>query len=117
MPVELPAVAAGTPAGARMPNHPVTSKPGRAASAMVGTSGSTAERAGEVTASARSLPPLSRPMAPDTVSNWKSIVPASSARLAGPEPRKLIASALKASSRCSSTAANAVSVAPPPPVP
>ena len=47
--------AGGVPAGARMPNQPVTSKPGMPCSATVGTSGSTLERALVVTASGPQL--------------------------------------------------------------
>ncbi len=43
-------------AGARMPYHCVESKPGTAASAIVGNSGTIGERFAPVTASARTLP-------------------------------------------------------------
>ena len=47
---------AGVPAGANRPFHSYISKPGRPASAPVGTSGSAAERWRPLTASGRSLP-------------------------------------------------------------
>ena len=49
-------LALGTEAGATTPNQEVTSKPGIAASAIVGTSGKARERLALVTASAVSLP-------------------------------------------------------------
>ena len=55
---------------------------------MVGTAGNTADRFAEVTASGRSEFPVMRPMAPETVSKLKSIVPPNSAMFAGPEPGK-----------------------------
>ena len=51
-------ICTGVPAGATMPCHCAVSKPGRAASATVGTSGSKGERCAPVTASAISLPLL-----------------------------------------------------------
>src|SRR5258706_7007133 len=54
----LAMIGAGVPAGARMPNHELASKPGRPDSAIVGTSGSAGARLSEVTATARTLPDL-----------------------------------------------------------
>src|SRR5262249_35736188 len=48
----------GVPAGAKRPFHTIASTPGRPASAVVGTSGSSARRDGPATASARSFPDL-----------------------------------------------------------
>src|SRR4029453_17843883 len=45
-------------AGASTPNHDEASKPGRPASATVGTSGSAGARVADVTASGRSFPAL-----------------------------------------------------------
>ena len=77
---------AGVPAGARIPNHPITSKPGSTVSATVGTSGNAVERCLDVTARARSLPDLTWPIDPETVSKTKSISPPMSAVSAGPDP-------------------------------
>jgi hypothetical protein len=49
----------GVPAGATRPCQVSAAKPGSPASAMVGTSGSRAERSGVVTPSTRSRPPRS----------------------------------------------------------
>ena len=49
-------VAAGVPAGARMPNHGFTSKPEKPDSATVGTSFNASERLALVTAIARTEP-------------------------------------------------------------
>jgi hypothetical protein len=51
-------LAAGVPAGARMPYHGVASNPGTPASAMVGTSGRRTLRCNPVVANILSLPDL-----------------------------------------------------------
>ena len=48
--------ACGVPAGAKMPHQPVTSKPGRPDSAIVGISGMPAARLGVLTAIPRTFP-------------------------------------------------------------
>jgi hypothetical protein len=67
----------GVPAGAIRPNQPEFSKPGKPLSATVGTSGSILDRSALVTASARSLPPVTSgvaaPMLPTTTCTWPAI--------------------------------------------
>src|ERR1700682_450233 len=65
----------GVPEGAKTPYQVVMSSPGKPASAKVGTSASSSERRGDVTASARSLPPLIWPIADDVVSNMSCAWP------------------------------------------
>ena len=69
----------GVPAGAQRPIHSTSSKPGSAASATVGTSGSAAMRAAEETAKARSCRPCTRPMAEGAVAKLKCVSPDSTA--------------------------------------
>ncbi len=72
----------GVPAGANTPYHVDISSPGKPASASVGTSGSSGERLGVITASGRSLPPLIWPIDDDVVSNISCALPAMRSRCA-----------------------------------
>ena len=65
----------GVPAGTNTPYQVVISRPGKPASASVGTSGNSDERFAVVTASARTLPPLIWPIAEDVVSNISCALP------------------------------------------
>ena len=53
-------ISVGVPAGAEIPNHAISSYPGRPASDTVGISGSTDERLGLVTARAFTFPDFMR---------------------------------------------------------
>ena len=84
-----PGLSGAVPAGASSPNHEVASNPLRpAASSIVGTSGSAAERWRLVTASALSRPPLMCGMAEGRLSNITSMSPAIRLSSAGLEPVK-----------------------------
>src|SRR5688572_559324 len=83
-------MSAGAPAGASKPNHDDASKPlsgAPPASAMVGRSGTAAERTALVTASAFSLPALMCGSALGRLSNIRSQFPPIRSINAGPEPR------------------------------
>src|SRR5262249_6965211 len=55
--LSLPMTASGVPAGATRPNQTSSAIPAKPASVIVGASGSTGRRCGDVTAMARTLPP------------------------------------------------------------
>src|SRR6185437_8932278 len=76
----------GVPAGASRPNHVEMSNPGSPASAIVGRSGASFERAAVVTASARSFPAFTWLTALARLSNISCVSPASSACIAGAAP-------------------------------
>ena len=78
-------ISAGVPFGTPMPVTALASKPGTV-SAMVGTSGSAADRSVVVTASARSLPLRTGPIDADIGSNIICASPAIIAFSAGPPP-------------------------------
>jgi len=75
----------GVPAGAKRPVQELTSNPA-IASATVGTSGAICERAGVVTAIARSLPERACGMALGMVSNIIDTVPDRRSGTAAPPP-------------------------------
>ncbi|MCY1462378.1 hypothetical protein D9M71_801440 [compost metagenome] len=76
----------GVPAGATRPNQAVTTMSFTPASAMVGTSGSSARRLSLVTASARSLPDWMYGMELGRLSIMKVNCWPSNAATAGPAP-------------------------------
>ncbi len=80
-------ISAGVPAGATIPLHDSDTKPGNPLSIMVGTSASSALRAGPVTASGRSLPSLMCPSSTEVGSNAMSIWPVSMSVTALAAPR------------------------------
>src|SRR5438128_378921 len=82
----LVTIAAGVPAGARIPYHEPASYPGSPDSASVGTSGSNAERFFPVTASARSLPALMCGRIATMVPNMSWTSPLSRSTIAGDTP-------------------------------
>src|SRR5689334_24901743 len=74
------------PAGARMPNHELASNAGTPDSAIVGTSESAGARFVDVTATARSLPPLMCGSADGRLSNITCTWPPMRSVSAGAEP-------------------------------
>src|SRR5262245_15944690 len=85
--LSLAMIGAGVPAGATIPYCSTTSKPGRAASATVGTSGKAGERLALVTASARTLPSRTSPIADGSDDMYMATWPPSRSVSAGPVPR------------------------------
>src|ERR1044072_1344750 len=79
-------IALGVPAGATSPCQVVASKPARPSSATVGISGSTAVRAGVVTASGRTNPSLTWPTTEAAVANIIWTCPAITSCSAGAAP-------------------------------
>ncbi|MNY56923.1 hypothetical protein D3C86_1930540 [compost metagenome] len=78
---------AGVPRGAYRPDHAVTSKPGRPASAIVGRSGAAGLRSAEVTAMPCSRPPaFSAPIELGRLSIRMSTWPPITAGMAADEP-------------------------------
>ena len=77
----------GVPFFARMPYQVENSKPGRPASADVGTSGSAGTRFGAVIARPRSLPPAICGAEVPSPSNATGTWPASRSCISGPAPR------------------------------
>lgn len=85
-------VSGGVAAGATSPNQEVKTRSRRPGSPMVGTSGSTFERSGPVTASAFSRPACTCGATRAMVPNSPLVVPVSSAGIASPVGRKCTAS-------------------------
>ncbi|CFN52019.1 Uncharacterised protein [Bordetella pertussis] len=77
---------AGVPAGASRPYQPTASKSATPACAMVGTSGSTAERSGVLMPRATSRPDLTSGATEASDENAMSTCPPATSVLAGPSP-------------------------------
>src|SRR3954462_576034 len=84
--LSLLTTAGGVPPGAMTPPHDTDSKPGTAASATVGTSGSERTRDLLVTAMPRSLPDFTYGVAATTVGTLIAICPAIASVIAGTSP-------------------------------